>query len=87
MDMYLLIHPQYHPVRSSGGWVLPGFACEAISSNGSARVGTGQGSIRSLIFQGTVGYVTRMSGGMRGSGREAPSYPDWKSPLLPTQFH
>jgi RNA-directed DNA polymerase len=28
-------------------------------------------------FQGTAGYVTRMSGGVGGRGREAPSYPDF----------
>ena len=47
-----------------------------VSSNGAARVGTGQGSMRSTKFQGTAGYVTRMSGGVGGRGREASSYPD-----------
>ena len=27
-------------------------------------------------MQGTAGYVTRMSGGVGGRGREASSYPD-----------
>ena len=41
-----------------------------------ARVGTGQGSMRTTVMQGTAGYVTRMSGGVGGRGREASSYPD-----------
>ena len=53
-----------------------GTACKAVSSNGAARVGTGQGSMRETKFQGTAGYVTRMSGGVGGRGREASSYPD-----------
>ena len=53
-----------------------GTACKAVSSNGAARTGTGQGSMRSTMFQGTAGYVTRMSGGVGGRGREVPSYPD-----------
>ncbi len=28
------------------------------------------------VMQGTAGYVTRMSGGVGGRGREASSYPD-----------
>jgi hypothetical protein len=32
--------------------------------------------MRSHKFQGTAGYVTRMSGGVRGRGREASSYLD-----------
>jgi len=32
--------------------------------------------MRSTKFQGTAGYVTRMSGGVGGRGREASSYPD-----------
>ena len=53
-----------------------GSACQVVSSNGAARVGTGQGSMRAPKFQGTAGYVTRMSGGVGGRGREASSYPD-----------
>ena len=53
-----------------------GSACQVVSSNGAARTGTGQGSMRSTKFQGTAGYVTRMSGGVGGGGREAFSYPD-----------
>ena len=53
-----------------------GTACQVVSSNGAARTGTGQGSMRSTMFQGTAGYVTRMSGGVGGRGREVPSYPD-----------
>jgi hypothetical protein len=29
------------------------------------------------MFQGTAGYVIRMSGGVGGGGREAFSYPDY----------
>ena len=32
--------------------------------------------MRETMFQGTAGYVTRMSGGVGGGGREAFSYPD-----------
>ena len=32
--------------------------------------------MREAKFQGTAGYVTRMSGGVGGRGREASSYPD-----------
>ena len=53
-----------------------GTARKAVSSNGAARTGTGQGSMRSMMFQGTAGYVTRMSGGVGGGSREASSYPD-----------
>ena len=35
--------------------------------------------MREAKFQGTAGYVTRMSGGVGGRGREASSYPDWAS--------
>ena len=35
--------------------------------------------MREAKFQGTAGYVTRMSGGVGGRGREASSYPDWQS--------
>ena len=54
-----------------------GTACKVVSSNGVARIGSGQGSMRETTFQGTAGYVTRMSGGVRGRGREASSYLDW----------
>ena len=53
-----------------------GTACKNVSSNGAARVGTGQGSMSETVMQGTAGYVTRMSGGVGGRGREASSYPD-----------
>ena len=53
-----------------------GAACQVVSSNGAARTGTGQGGMRSTVIQGTAGYVTRMSGGVGGRGREASSYPD-----------
>ncbi len=53
-----------------------GTTCQIVSSNGATRTGTGQGSMRSRKFQGTAGYVTRMSGGVGGRGREASSYPD-----------
>ena len=53
-----------------------GTACKAVSSNGVARTGKGQGSVRETKFQGTAGYVTRMSGGVRGRGREVSSYLD-----------
>src|SRR5665647_2546456 len=53
-----------------------GTACKTVSSDGAARAGTGQGSMRSTQVQGTAGYVTRMSGGVGGRGREASSYPD-----------
>ena len=56
--------------------VESGTACKNVSSNGATRVGTGQGSMRATKFQGTAGYVTRMSGGVGGRGREASSYPD-----------
>ena len=32
--------------------------------------------MRLSVIQGTAGYVTRMSGGVGGGGREAFSYPD-----------
>lgn len=53
-----------------------GTACKNVSSNGLARIATGQGSMRPTIMQGTARYVTRMSGGVGGRGREAFSYPD-----------
>ena len=53
-----------------------GTARKVVSSNGVARTGTGQGNMRSTTCQGTAGYVTRMSGGVGGRGREASSYPD-----------
>ena len=59
--------------------VESGTACKNVSSKGATRVGTGQGSMRTTKFQGTAGYVTRMSGGVGGRGREASSYPDWAS--------
>lgn len=40
------------------------------------RTGTGQGNMSSRKFQGTTGYVTRMSGAVGGGGREASIYPD-----------
>ena len=61
----------------SNASVKSGTACKVVSSNGAARVGTGQGSMRSTVMQGTAGYVTRMSGGVGGRGREASSYPDY----------
>lgn len=33
--------------------------------------------MRETKCQGTAGYVTRMSGGVGGRGREASSYPDF----------
>ena len=58
--------------------LIAGNACQVVSSNGAARTGTKatQGSMRGTKFQGTAGYVTRMSGGVGGRGREASSYPD-----------
>ena len=56
--------------------VIAGTACKNVSSDGAARVGIGQGSMRETKCQGTAGYVTRMSGGVGGRGREASSYPD-----------
>ena len=53
-----------------------GSICNVVSSNAAARIGTGQASMRSTMIQGTAGYVTRMSGGVGGRGREASSYPD-----------
>ena len=53
-----------------------GTTCKVVSSNGAARVGISQGRMRSAALQGTAGYVTRMSGGVGGRGREASSYPD-----------
>ena len=53
-----------------------GTACKVVSSNGVARIGSGQGSMRSTKCQGTAGYVTRTSGGVGGRGREASSYLD-----------
>jgi len=56
--------------------IKSGTACKVVSSNGAARVGKGQGSMNTTKFQGTAGYVNRMSGGVGGSGREASSYPN-----------
>jgi hypothetical protein len=53
-----------------------GTASKIVSSHGAARVGKGQGSMRSTQCQGTAGYVTRLSGGVGGGGCEAFSYPD-----------
>ena len=39
--------------------------------------------MREAKFQGTAGYVTRMSGGVGGRGREASSYPDCLAPIIP----
>ena len=55
---------------------VAGAACEIVSSDGAARVGAGQGSMSVTVIQETAGYVIRMSGGVGGSGREVPSYPD-----------
>ena len=60
----------------SNARVIAGTACKDVSSDGAARVGTGQGSMRDTKVQGTAGYVTRMSGGVGGRGREASFYPD-----------
>lgn len=38
--------------------------------------------MRLTKFQGTAGYVTRMSGGVGGGGREAFSYPDYGSSMI-----
>ena len=62
-----------------------GPACKVVSSNGAARVGIGQGSMRETKCQGTAGYVTRMSGGVGGRGREASSYPDYGRSLSVTR--
>ena len=35
--------------------------------------------MRATVIQGTTGYVTRMSGGVGGRGREASSYPDYRA--------
>ena len=53
-----------------------GAAREVVSSDGAARVGIGQDSMRATVIQGTAGYVTRMSGGVGGGGREVFPYPD-----------
>ena len=60
----------------SNASVKSGTACNVVSSNGAARVGTGEGSMSATTFQGTAGYVTGMSGGMGGRSRQASSYPD-----------
>ena len=49
-----------------------------------ARAHMGQGSMRTTVMQGTAGYVTRMSGGVGGRGREASSYPDWRLKFMIT---
>lgn len=53
-----------------------GTACKAVSSNRDARVGKGQDRMSTTTFQGTAGYVTRMSGSVGGRGRETSSYTD-----------
>ena len=60
----------------SNASIESGTACKVVSTNGAARVGNGQGSMRATVIQGTAGYVTRMSGGVGGRGREVPSYPE-----------
>ena len=60
----------------SNASVDAGTAHEIVSSNGASRVGNGPGSMRETVIQGTAGYVTRMSGGVGGRGREVPSCPD-----------
>ena len=54
----------------SNASVDAGAAREIVSSDGAARVGIGQGSMRTTVVQGTAGYVTRMSGG--GGVRSSP---------------
>ena len=44
--------------------------------HGKVAVVNRQGSMRPTFIQGTAGYVTRMSGGVGGRGREVPSYSD-----------
>lgn len=56
-----------------------GASGKAVSSNGAARVGKGQGSMSTTKFQGAAGYVTRMSGGVRGMDQKASSYPGYVS--------
>lgn len=56
--------------------VESGTARQVVSANGAGRVGTTEGSMRSLMFEGTAGCVTRLFGGVGGRGREASSYPD-----------
>ena len=60
----------------SNASIKTGSACEVVSTNGAAQVDIGHGSMRATVIQGTAGYVTRMSGGVGGRGREASSYPD-----------
>ena len=60
----------------SNAGVYAGTADQIVSTNGAARVGIGQGSMRATVIQGTAGYVTRMSGGVGGGGREVFPYPD-----------
>ena len=60
----------------SNASIESGTARKVVSSNEAARVGIGQGSMRSTVMQGTAGHVTRMSGGVGRRGREASSYPD-----------
>ena len=42
--------------------------CRPVADDGAARIGADQGSMRTIVIQGTAGYVTRMSGGA-GGGR------------------
>ena len=53
-----------------------GAAFAFLSSDGIARAGNRQGSMRPTFVQGAAGYVTRTSGAVGGRGREASSYPD-----------
>ena len=52
--------------------LIAGTVSQVVSSNGTARIGSyaKQGRMRTTKFQGTAGYVTRMSGGVGGRGRE-----------------
>jgi|GEM_PF-5586737 len=50
-----------------------GTTCKVVSSNGAARICTGQGSMRSTMFLGTAGYMTRVADGVERRGREASS--------------
>ena len=63
----------------SNASVESGSAREVVSSDGAARVGIGQDSMRTTVIQGIAGYVTRMSGGVGGGGREVFPYPNWAS--------
>lgn len=56
------------PARARVDYGASSTACKVVPSNGAVRIGTGQGSMRLAKFQGTAGYLTRMSGGVRGRG-------------------